>query len=49
MITTQTHNNELYVYCDGKLIYKRWLEKNYGIVFCTSPFTAKEVDNQKLK
>jgi hypothetical protein len=26
--------DELYVYMNGKLLYKRWLKHNYGKVFC---------------
>jgi hypothetical protein len=51
MITKEKHGDELYVYIwiRGKkhLIYKRWLKKGYGKVMDRTPFTAKDIDNQK--
>lgn len=32
MIYKQIIGNELYVYLNGSLLYKRWLDKVYGIV-----------------
>ena len=34
MITKQIIGKELYVYLNGSLIYKKWLDKQYGVVFC---------------
>ena len=34
MIYKEVKGNELYIYMNGKLIYKRWLKENKGIVFC---------------
>ena len=40
MITKEyTYDNqgkpwELYVYLNGKLLYKRWIQRGYGKVFC---------------
>lgn len=53
MIVSETINNEVYVWIfkNGKkdLLYKRWLNKNYGIVMCLTPFTAQEITNQNIK
>lgn len=27
--------NEVYIYMNGSLLYKRWLDQGYGKVFCT--------------
>jgi hypothetical protein len=47
MITKEILNNELFVFIikNGKkeILYKRWLDRNYGIVMCKQPFTAKDV------
>jgi len=37
--------NELYVYMCGSLLYKRWLDKDYGMVMDRQPFTANDVFN----
>lgn len=34
MIIKVIKGNELYVYCNGSLMYKRWIKENYGMVFC---------------
>lgn len=48
MITKQIHGNELYVYMNGSLLYKRWLRNGYGMVFCIlGNFTAKDVESFK--
>jgi hypothetical protein len=51
MITKEIIKNELYVWIwfDGKreLLYKRWLDKGYGMVMDKIPFTAKDIDNIK--
>ena len=48
MITKEKINNELYVwiYVKGlkQLLYKRWLDKNYGMVMDKQPFTAKDTE-----
>ena len=35
--------HELYVYFNGSLVYKRWLDKGYGMVFDSigHPFTCR--------
>lgn len=33
MITKLKIKDELYIYCNGKLMYKRWLKYGYGM--CT--------------
>lgn len=33
MIHKIRQGNELYVYCNGKLMYKRWIKEGYGMVF----------------
>lgn len=33
MITKQVVGKELYVFFNGKLIYKRWIDKGYGMIF----------------
>ena len=47
MITKINTGLELYVYMNGTLLYKRWLEKGYGVVFDRQPFTAKDVEQFK--
>jgi hypothetical protein len=54
MIHKEKIGNELYVYMNGSLLYKRWLNMNYGMVFCPifKNFTAKDSEsfrNLKLK
>ncbi|HMT02286.1 MAG TPA: hypothetical protein PKD00_03100 [Burkholderiales bacterium] len=55
MIKKEQILNELYVYifCPIKrkwdLLYKRWLDKNYGKVMDRQPFTAKDVEINKTK
>lgn len=48
MITKEIIGNELYVwiFSGGKksLLYKRWLDKGYGMVMCRQPFTAKDTE-----
>ena len=45
MIATLNTGKELYVYMNGKLLYKRWIQEDYGMVFCdvwgNRPFTCK--------
>lgn len=49
MIIKQIIDNQLYVWMNGKLLYKRWLNYGYGMVFCNifGNFTAKDVENFK--
>ena len=43
MITKQIIGDELYIFFNGKLLYKRWLNKGYGKIFCKfGSFTANE-------
>ena len=45
MIHKELIGNELYVYMNGSLLYKRWITHAYGMVFCNiwgwKPFTTK--------
>lgn len=51
MVTKKIIGNELYVYIwvGGKrdLLYKRWLDKGFGMVMDRQPFTAKDVECNK--
>lgn len=51
-ITKETVGNELYVWIWERglksLLYKRHLNKGFGIVMCRFPFTAKMIDNKQL-
>lgn len=51
MIVKEVIGKELYVYMNGKLLYKRWLNYGYGMVFCNTfgPFTAKDTELFKKK
>lgn len=50
MVVKQIVGNELYVYMNGSLLYKRWLDKNYGMTFCKhGNFTTKDVEALKQK
>lgn len=44
MIYKEIINNELYVYMNGSLLYKRWLDKGHGIVLCRTPFRAIDIE-----
>lgn len=46
MIHTQTHDNVLCVFCNGQLIYTRWLKYNFGMVSC--PVFGNFVPHRKL-
>jgi hypothetical protein len=52
MIYKETIGNELYVYMNGSLLYKRWLKLNYGRIFgCQvyiQSFVPKEIDKSKI-
>jgi hypothetical protein len=47
MIYKEVNGNELYVYMDGSLLYKRWLNRNYGMVFCPifRNFTSNDTES----
>ena len=53
MIKKETIGNEIYVwiFCPIKrkwdLLYKRWLDKGFGMVMDRMPFTAKDIDQKK--
>lgn len=34
MVYKQIIGKELYVYMNGSLLYKRWLNQGYGKIFC---------------
>lgn len=34
MVYTEIHGNELYVYMNGSLLYKRWMKQKKGMIFC---------------
>ena len=37
--------NELYVWCNGSMLYKRWIDREYGMVMDRQPFTAKDTES----
>lgn len=39
VFTKETKNNELYVYMNGRLIYKRWLATGQSMVFDKMAYT----------
>ena len=45
MVHKQVIGRELYVYMNGSLLYKRWLDYGYGMIMCRQPFTAKDVES----
>ena len=51
MITKDKIGNELYVWIWErglkKLLYKRWLNRDYGKVMCRQPFIAKDTEEFK--
>lgn len=51
MITKEIVDKELYVWIwtNGKksLLYKRWLDKDYGMIMDRQPFTSKDVEKFK--
>ena len=53
MIKKQRIEHELYVWilCPIKrrwdLLYKRWLDRDYGVVMGRLPFNAREVDKEQ--
>lgn len=54
MIEKEVIGNELYVYITRygfgrSLLYKRWINKGYGMVMDRIPFTAKDIDDDKVK
>ena len=48
--TKQISNGQLYVWHNGRLVYKRWLDRGYGVVFDPygPPFSCKESDHEFL-
>lgn len=54
MIEKEVIGNELYVYITRygykrSLLYKRWINRGYGMVMDRIPFTANDIDMQKIK
>jgi len=51
MISKEIIGKELYVWIwergIKKLLYKRWLDKDYGVVMDRQPFTAKDTESFK--
>ncbi len=52
MIVKEVIDNQLYVYMNGELLYKRWINRGYGMVFNPNnsgwgPFTAKDTESFK--
>ncbi len=45
MIHKEIHGNELYIWMNGSLLYKRWLWYGYGMVMCRQPFTTKDTES----
>lgn len=46
MVHKEVHGNELYVYMNGSLLYKRWLDQGHGIILeggFYGPFRASDV------
>ena len=48
MITKEVIGDELYVYMNGNLLYKRWLSYGYGILL-TNPKCALDVAQGNYK
>ncbi len=48
MVYKEVKNGELYVWMNGSLLYKRWINRGYGMVMCRTAFTAKDVEQFKL-
>ena len=48
MITKERIGNELYVWIWDRgiktLLYKRWIDRGYGMVMDRQPFTAKDTE-----
>lgn len=38
-VFVQTLGSEVYVYMNGKLLYKKWLETGQSVVFDVMPYT----------
>ena len=53
MITKEIIGDELYVWIwvggNVSLLYKRWLKRDYGMVMCRQPFSAKDTESFKEK
>ena len=51
MVTKNKIGNELYVWIWERgvkqLLYKRWLDREYGMVMDRQPFTAKDTEQFK--
>lgn len=49
MIYKQTIGNELYVYMNGSLLYKRWMWLGHGKIFDKwgVPWSASDVESMK--
>lgn len=49
MITKTTEDNQLFVWIwikgKAELLYKRWINKDYGMVMGRQPFTAKDTES----
>jgi hypothetical protein len=52
MILKEKIGNELYVWiCGGgkkSLLYKRWIDRGYGMVMDRQPFTSKDTERFKI-
>lgn len=53
MVYKEINNKELYIYMNGSLLYKRWIWRGYGMIFCNvwgnRNFTAKDIEQFKLR
>jgi hypothetical protein len=57
MIYKEVIGDELYVWMNGSLLYKRWLKYGYGMIFCpifktfknTGKITVKQIKDDKRK
>lgn len=49
MIYKEIVDDQLYVYLNGSLLYKRWLSKSYGMIFCPifKNFTIQDTESFK--
>ena len=51
MVYKEIKDNELYVWMNGSLLYKRWINQGHGVVFCSvfGPFRPKFDPSTSIK
>lgn len=50
MIHKIKKGNELYIYMNGELLYKRWIDKNYGMIIQSNAWGSfKACDTELFK